>query len=133
MDASLTAAISVALGTVATGLFGTPPAFVEHVRSIAERAGERCWPLPLFDEYKDQLRSDIADMINTGGRIGGAITAAMFLKEFTGDLPWIHLDIAGTAWLDEDKPFMPTGPTGVGVATLVELARSIGDWKMEGG
>ena len=131
--ATLTGAISVALGTVATGLFGTPPAFVEHVRSIAERAGERCWPLPLFDEYKDQLRSDIADMINTGGRIGGAITAAMFLKEFTGDLPWIHLDIAGTAWLDEDKPFMPKGPTGVGVATLVELARSIGDWKMEGG
>jgi leucyl aminopeptidase len=126
--ATLTGAISVALGTIASGLFGTPPAFVEHVRHIAERAGDRCWPLPLFEEYKDQLRSEIADMLNTGGRIGGAITAAMFLREFTGGLPWIHMDIAGTAWADEHKPFMPKGPTGVGVRTLVELAFTAGTW-----
>ena len=125
--ATLTGAISVALGRITSGLFGTPPAFVEHVRSIAERAGDRCWPLPLFEEYKDQLRSEIADMLNTGGRIGGAITAALFLREFTGGLPWIHMDIAGTAWADENKPFMPKGPTGVGVRTLIELAFTAGD------
>jgi leucyl aminopeptidase len=126
--ATLTGAISVALGTITSGLFGTPATFVEHVREIAERAGDRCWPLPLFDEYKDQLRSEIADMINTGGRVGGAITAAVFLKEFTGGLPWIHLDIAGTAWAEENKPFMPKGPTGVGLRTLVELAFTSHTW-----
>lgn len=127
--ATLTGAISVALGRIASGLFGTPPAFVAHVRSVAERAGDRCWPLPLFDEYKDQLRSEIADMINTGGRLGGAITAALFLKEFTGGLPWIHLDIAGTAWAEESKPFMPKGATGVGVRTLIELAFTSDTWR----
>ena len=126
--ATLTGAISVALGKITSGLFGTPDAFVEHVRATAERAGDRCWPLPLFEEYKDQLRSEIADMINTGGRPGGAITAALFLKEFTGDLPWVHLDIAGTAWAEENKPFMPKGPTGVGVRTLVELAFTSKSW-----
>jgi leucyl aminopeptidase len=126
--ATLTGAISIALGRITSGLFGTPATFVEHVREIAERAGDRCWPLPLFDEYKDQLRSEIADMINTGGRVGGAITAAVFLKEFTGGLPWIHLDIAGTAWAEENKPFMPKGPTGVGLRTLVELAFTSHTW-----
>ena len=87
-----------------------------------------CWPLPLFEEYKDQLRSEIADMLNTGGRIGGAITAALFLREFTGGLPWIHMDIAGTAWADENKPFMPKGPTGVGVRTLIELGFTAETW-----
>ena len=126
--ATLTGAISIALGKITTGLFGTPPAFVEHVRATAERAGDRAWPLPLFDEYKDQLRSEIADMVNTGGRLGGAITAALFLKEFTGGLPWVHLDIAGTAWSEETKPFMPKGPTGVGLRTLVELAFTSQTW-----
>jgi len=126
--ATLTGAISVALGRITSGLFGMPPAFVEHVRDIGERAGDRCWPLPLFEEYKDQLRSEIADMSNTGGRIGGAITAALFLREFTGGLPWIHMDIAGTAWADESKPFMPKGPTGVGVRTLIELACTAETW-----
>jgi leucyl aminopeptidase len=130
--ATLTGAISIALGRVASGLFGTPERFVEHVREIAERAGDRCWPLPLFDEYKDQLRSEIADMLNTGGRLGGAITAALFLKEFTGGLPWIHLDIAGTAWADDSRPFMPKGPTGVGVRTLVELAFTSHIWSGAG-
>ncbi len=129
--ATLTGAISVALGRITTGLFGTPASFVEHVRRVAERSGDRCWPLPLFEEYKDDLRSEIADMINTAGRLGGAITAAVFLREFTGGLPWIHLDIAGTAWADENKPFMPKGPTGVGVRTLVELASSMAELKGE--
>jgi leucyl aminopeptidase len=126
--ATLTGAISVALGKITTGLFGTPAAFVEHVRDTAERAGDRCWPMPLFEEYKDQLRSEIADMMNTGGRLGGAITASLFLREFTGGLPWIHMDIAGTAWTDDNKPFMPKGPTGVGVRTLVELAFTQEKW-----
>jgi leucyl aminopeptidase len=126
--ATLTGAIGVALGKITTGLFGTPASFVEHVRAAAERAGDQCWPMPLFDEYKDQLRSDIADMLNTGGRPGGAITAALFLKEFTGGLPWIHLDIAGTAWAEENKPFMPKGPTGAGVRTLIEVGAEIGNW-----
>jgi leucyl aminopeptidase len=128
--ATLTGAISVALGRITTGLFGTPQSFVEHVRVIAERAGDRSWPLPLFEEYKDDLRSDIADMINSAGRMGGAITAAMFLREFTGGLPWIHLDIAGTAWAEENKPYMPKGPTGVGVRTLVEIASAIAGWEL---
>jgi len=128
--ATLTGAITVALGKITTGLFGTP-AFVDRVREVAERAGDRCWPLPLFEEYKDQLRSDIADLINTGGRPGGAITAALFLQEFTGGLPWVHLDIAGTAWAEENKPFMPKGPTGVGVRTLVEVAGAVGGWNLE--
>jgi leucyl aminopeptidase len=123
--ATLTGAIGIALGRITTGLFGRPAAFVEHVRAVAERAGDQCWPMPLFEEYKDQLRSEIADMLNTGGRLGGAITAALFLREFAGDLPWVHLDIAGTAWADENKPFMPKGPTGVGVRTLIELAASM--------
>jgi leucyl aminopeptidase len=122
--ATLTGAISVALGRVASGLFGTPPEFAELVRLVAERAGDRCWTMPLFEEYKDQLRSEIADMVNTGGRLGGAITAALFLREFTGGLPWVHLDIAGTAWAEDARPFMPKGPTGVGVRTLIELAFS---------
>jgi leucyl aminopeptidase len=127
--ATLTGAIGIALGRITTGLFGTPPSYVEHVRSVAERAGDRCWPMPLFVEYKDQLRSEIADMLNIGGRPGGAITAALFLQEFTDGLPWIHLDIAGTAWADESKPFMPKGPTGVGVRTLIEVACSAEKWK----
>ncbi|MSO56175.1 MAG: leucyl aminopeptidase [Acidobacteria bacterium] len=122
--ATLTGAISVALGKITTGLFGTPPQFVEQVRAVAERAGDRCWPMPLFEEYTDLLKSDIADMINSPGRFGASITAALFLREFTGGLPWAHLDIAGTAWLEESRPFMPKGPTGVGVRTLIELAFS---------
>jgi leucyl aminopeptidase len=131
--ATLTGAISIALGKITTGLFGTPASFVEHVRKAAERAGDRSWPLPLFDEYKDQLRSEVADMLNTGGRLGGAITAALFLKEFTGGLPWVHLDIAGTAWSEENKPFMPKGPTGVGVRTLIQVATDISNWNLETG
>jgi leucyl aminopeptidase len=120
--ATLTYAITVALGEFTSGLFGTPPAWVEHVRGIAERAGDRCWPMPLYDEYRGLLDSDIADMVNTAGRYGGAITAALFLKEFTGGLPWAHLDIAGTSAAEESRPYMPKGATGTGVRTLAELA-----------
>jgi leucyl aminopeptidase len=120
--ATLTGAVVVALGKVTSGIFGTPDAWVERVRAVANRAGDRAWPLPVFDDYKDQIKSEIADLMNTGGRAAGSITAAMFLKEFVGDLPWAHLDIAGTAWVDEAKPYVPKGPSGVAVRTLANLA-----------
>jgi leucyl aminopeptidase len=120
--ATLTGAVVVALGKITSGLFGSPDAWVERVRRVADRAGDRAWPMPIFDEYRDQIKSDIADMINTGGRAAGAITAAMFLKEFADGLPWVHMDIAGTAWADEPKPYLPKGPSGVAVRTLAALA-----------
>jgi leucyl aminopeptidase len=120
--ATLTGACVVALGKITSGLFGSPMSWVEQVHQVADRAGDRSWPLPLFDEYRDQLKSDIADLMNTGGRPAGSITAAMFLKEFTGGLPWAHMDIAGTAWLEESKPYLAKGPSGVAVRTLAELA-----------
>ncbi len=120
--ATLTGACVVALGKITSGLFGTPDAWVEQVRRVALRAGDRVWPMPVFDEYREQLKSEIADFANTGGRPAGSITAALFLKEFTGGLPWVHMDIAGTAWAEEARPFMPKGATGVAVRTLASLA-----------
>jgi leucyl aminopeptidase len=127
--ATLTGAIVVALGKQVSGLFGTPSWWVDQVRKVGDRAGDRLWPLPLHDDYKDQLKSEIADFTNTGGRPAGSITAALFLKEFTGGLPWVHLDIAGTAWAEESKPYQPKGATGVAVRTLVELAFTAESWK----
>jgi leucyl aminopeptidase len=126
--ATLTGACVVGLGKVASGLFGRPDAWRETVRTVADAAGDRCWPLPLYDEYFDQIRSEIADMINSGGRAGGACTAAIFLKEFAGDLPWAHMDIAGTAWAEEGKPYQPKGPIGVAVRTLAELPFTYESW-----
>ena len=82
------------------------------------------WRLPLDEEYRDLIKSGIADIVNSGGRYGGAVTAAMFLKEFVDDKPWIHLDIAGTAWIDEAKPFIAKGPSGIAVRSLIEFVRS---------
>jgi len=126
--ATLTGACVVALGKVASGLFGRPDSWRETVRRAADKAGDRCWPMPLYDEYFDQMRSEIADMVNSGGRAGGACTAAAFLKEFAGTLPWAHMDIAGTAWADEGKPFQPKGPIGVAVRTLAELPFTWESW-----
>ncbi len=127
--ATLTGAAVVALGKGASAIFGQPDPWVNVVRETADAAGDRCWPMPLFEEHAEQLRSEIADMLNTGGRPGGACTAAMFLKEFAGGLPWAHLDIAGTAWFDEAKPWMPKGASGVAVRGLAELAFTSGSWK----
>jgi leucyl aminopeptidase len=127
--ATLTGACVVALGKAASGVFGQPDGWVEVVRRTAQRAGDRCWPMPLYEEYAEQLRSEIADMTNTGGRPAGACTAAMFLKEFAGGKPWVHLDIAGTAWADEAKPWQPKGASGVAVRTLAELAFTSAEWK----
>ena len=126
--ATLTGACVVALGKTTSGLFGRPAEWVEQVRRASERAGDRSWPMPLFDDYKDLLKSEIADFTNTGGRAGGAISAALFIKEFAGELPWVHMDIAGTAWAEETKPYQPKGATGVGVRTLVELALDVASW-----
>jgi leucyl aminopeptidase len=127
--ATLTGACVVALGKAASGLFGQPDGWVEVIRKTAQRAGDRCWPLPLYEDYAEQLRSEVADMVNSGGRPAGSCTAAMFLKEFAGGLPWAHLDIAGTAWADENKPWQPKGATGVAVRTLAELAFTSAEWK----
>jgi leucyl aminopeptidase len=126
--ATLTGACVVALGKTTSGLFGTPESWVEEVRKASVRAGDRSWPMPVFDDYKELLKSEIADFTNTGGRAAGAITGALFVKEFAGDLPWVHMDIAGTAWAEEPKPYQPKGATGVGVRTLAELALAAAAW-----
>jgi leucyl aminopeptidase len=124
--ATLTGAIVVALGHIHVGLFTSDPALRDRVMSAAAAEGEKMWEMPLDDEYKDYLKSAFADLPNIGGRWGGAITAAAFLKEFADATPWVHLDIAGTAWLDDAKPHMAKGPSGVGVRTMVRLAT---EWK----
>src|ERR1035438_1331170 len=124
--ATLTGAIVVALGHIYTGVFSNNDAMRDRVLRAARAEGERMWPMPLDDEYKEGLKSPFADLANIGTRWGGAITAAIFLKEFAEDTPWVHLDIAGTAWLDDSKPYLAKGPSGVPVRTLVRLAM---EWK----
>jgi leucyl aminopeptidase len=119
--ATLTGACVVALGSVYAAVFGNDPALVEQVIAAGREAGEKLWPLPLDPEYREQLKSEIADLKNVGGRKAGAITAAYFLKEFAEGTPWAHLDIAGTAWLEENKPHLASGPTGMGVRTLAHF------------
>ena len=126
--ATLTGSCVIALGKVSSGLFGHPGTWVEELRSASERSGERVWPLPLYDEYRDQLRSEMADLANVGGRPAGACTAASFLQAFAGGLPWAHLDVAGTAWADDSKPDQAKGATGVMVRTLTELASQSAGW-----
>ena len=122
--ATLTGACVVALGMVNAGVFSNDEDSYEHFQKALQISGERFWRLPVEDEYRDMIVSDIGDIKNTGGRWGGAITAAMFLKEFAGDTPWIHLDIAGVAWMEEQKPWIAKGPSGVAVRSLVEWVRS---------
>ncbi len=124
--ATLTGAVAVALGQINAGVFSNDEDTYEHFAGALAKSGERFWRLPLDEEYREQIRSDIADIKNTGGRYGGAITAAMFLKEFAEDTPWIHLDIASMAWLDDAKAWTAKGPTGVGVRSIVEWVRSYG-------
>jgi leucyl aminopeptidase len=120
--ATLTGAIVVALGHLNVGLFANNDRMRDRVLAASRAEGEPMWPMPLEDDYKEYLKSPFADVANVGGRWGGAVTAAMFLKEFSEETPWVHLDIAGTAWLDENKPYMAKGPTGLPVRTLVRLA-----------
>ena len=119
--ATLTGAVVVALGQVAIGEMGNDEALLAEVREAGERAGERCWPLPLWDEYRDLLKSDIADLKNSGGRGAGSIAGGWFLKEFVEGYPWVHLDIAGTAYTDGEGPHQAKGPTAVGVRLFTEF------------
>jgi leucyl aminopeptidase len=119
--ATLTGACMVALGRHVSGLFGSPESWVDVVRRAAVDAGDRVWPLPIYEETKEQLRSEIADIVNSAGRPGGAITAAAFLREFAEGTPWAHLDIAGTSWAETKSPYQSKGATGVAVRTLIEL------------
>ena len=122
--ATLTGAVVIALGAVNVGAFTNNEQFLAKLMSAAKEEGEKVWQLPLDEEYKEQLKSSFADLPNIGGRPAGSITAAMFLRDFVGDTPWIHLDIAGTAWLDDAKPYLAKGASGVGVRTFVKLAQS---------
>jgi leucyl aminopeptidase len=121
--ATLTGAIVVALANVNAGVFGSNQPFTDKLLASARATGEKMWPMPLDDDYREFIKGHMADIQNIGsGKGGGAITGAMFLKEFAEDTPWVHLDIAGTAWLDENKPWMAKGATGVALRTLVHLA-----------
>ncbi|TAK08674.1 MAG: leucyl aminopeptidase [Candidatus Manganitrophaceae bacterium] len=124
--ATLTGACVVALGHHAMALFGNDPKLNAHVQKASEETGERVWPLPLWEEYYDQIKSEIADLKNTGGRPGGSITAALFLKQFVGETPWVHLDIAGTSWNGErPRPYVPKGSTGTGLRLLVQYLTNL--------
>ena len=122
--ATLTGAVAVALGQINAGAFSNDDETFAKFNAGLAASGEKFWRLPLGDEYAEQIKSDIGDIKNTGGRYGGAITAAEFLKVFAEETPWIHLDIAGLAWNDENKPWLAKGPTGVAVRSIVEWARS---------
>ena len=124
--ATLTGACVVALGKWASGLFGNDEKLIALAREAGETTGERLWPLPLWDAHKKHIRSEVASVKNTGGRDAGSSTAAAFLAAFVGDTPWVHLDIAGTAWVGKGSPYQPFGATGVGVRLLLELLR---EWK----
>jgi leucyl aminopeptidase len=124
--ATLTGACVVALGHVNSGLMSNDDDLAKKLEGAARATSEKVWRLPMDDEYAKQIKSDIADVKNVGGRPAGTITAALFLKKFVKDIPWAHLDIAGTAWTKESQPYCPKGATGVGVRLLTQLAR---DWK----
>lgn len=124
--ATLTGAVIFGLGHHRTGLLGNNQSLIERVLAAGDRCGEPLWQLPLDKEYSKQIDSDVADIKNTGGRPAGTITAAAYLQKFVGDTPWAHLDIAGTAWDFTKKTYIPKGPSGTGVRTLVELIRN---WK----
>jgi leucyl aminopeptidase len=118
--ATLTGACMVALGQFAVGMFGNDEAVKRRVQQAGLTAGERVWEMPLWEEYFEQLRSDVADMRNIGGRGGGMITAALFLSKFVGDCPWIHLDIASTDWSERERAYIAKGPTGIGTRLLLQ-------------
>ena len=123
--ATLTGAIVVALSNVNVGVFGSDQAFTDKLLASAKAAGEKMWQMPMDDDYREMIKGTVADIQNIGsGKGGGATIGAMFIKEFTGDKPWIHLDIAGTAWNDDAKPWLSKGPTGVALRTLVQLIMS---------
>jgi leucyl aminopeptidase len=125
--ATMTGACIIALGHQATAILGNDQKLVQSLLNAGEESGERLWQLPLWDDYDQQIKSDVADVKNTGGRAAGTITAAAFLKKFAGDFRWAHLDIAGTAWRDQNQPYIPKGGTGVGVRLLVAFLQKLAE------
>lgn len=123
--ATLTGACHIALGDICSGAFGNNQKIMNHVIRAGSKAGENMWQMPMFNEYKERNRSAIADIKNSGGRWGGAITAAQFLATFAGDTPWVHLDIAGTYWLDSERGYLPKGATGIPVRTLINMVLAL--------
>ena len=123
--ATLTGAMTIALGTICTGAFTNNQELVNRVIAAGAEAGEKIWQMPMYKEYKEQNKSDVADIRNTGGRAAGSITAAQFVGEFAGDTPWVHLDIAGTSMSDKERSYLVKGATGVPVRTLVNLVLSL--------
>lgn len=122
--ATLTGAVVTALGHFTSGMMGTSQELMDKLKKAGEDSGERTWPLPLWDEYDDAIKSDVADVKNVGDGTAGSIIGGAFLKKFVEDYPWVHLDIAGTAWLKKEQPYSPKGGTGFGVRLLVEFLRN---------
>jgi leucyl aminopeptidase len=125
--ATLTGAARIALGSFRVGVMGNDQPFIDSFLAAAARAGEKMWQMPMDDEYRDLIKSTVADVANSGGRFAGMITAAKFLQEFVGNTPWLHLDIAGAAWNDEEKPYLPKGPSGIAMRSLVEFGLAFGN------
>jgi leucyl aminopeptidase len=118
--ATLTGACAVALGQFAIGMFSNRDVLKQRIQQAGTKSGERVWEMPLWDDYFEQLKSDVADVRNIGGRGGGMITAALFLSKFVGDCPWVHLDIASTDWSDRERAYISKGPTGIGTRLLIQ-------------
>ncbi len=127
--ATLTGACSIALGNEAIAMMGSDAALMENLKEASVETYERVWQMPLYDECKEYLKSDIADMKNAGGRTGALMAAGYFLKEFAGETPWVHLDIAGTAWNEKEKPYRPKGSTGVGVRLIIDFLERLATYR----
>jgi leucyl aminopeptidase len=123
--ATLTGACSIALGNEAIAMMGNDRGLLDALKKSAEETYERVWEMPLFEEYKEYVKSEVADIKNTGGRTGSLIASAYFLSEFVEKVPWVHLDIAGTAWMEKERPYMPKGASGVGVRLLSNLVKEM--------
>ena len=119
--ATLTGACITALGSEVAGVMGTDDRLIKRIQEAAAATSEKVWQLPLWDEYSELLKSDVADIKNAAGRDAGAITGGCFLKEFAGKTPWVHLDIAGPVWADKDRPYIPKGATGFGVRLIMHV------------
>lgn len=126
--ATLTGAIVIALGDYVIGLFGNDEALLQRVEKASQQSGEKVWRMPLWDEYFDYIKSDVADFKNVGTRAAGAIIGAIFLSKFVDKTPWVHLDIAGPAFIEKEKPLLPKGGSGVGIRLLIQMLR---DWKSD--
>ena len=123
--ATLTGACAVAFGGEAVAMMGNDRALLDVCKTSGEDTYERVWEMPLFEEYKEYLKSDIADLKNVGSRIGSLMASAYFLYEFAGQTPWVHLDIAGTAWVEKDRPYLPKGASGIGVRLIYDIIEKL--------